>query len=176
MIYFAYGSNMLEEWIRNEDRAPGAIFMGLGQIFGYKLRFHKRSNDGSGKCNIIRSDLKTDLVYGIVYEFPQEQLCSLNQAEGLNYGYHQECKIPVRMQDGCEKYMLIYIADNIAIDDELKPYDWYYQLVICGAKEHRLPDEYISYLETITTTEDPIKDRKNKIKAELALEKYKNKK
>jgi hypothetical protein len=47
--YFAYGSNM--ETARLRERMPSAKPLGVAKLSGHELRFHKRSKDGSGKCN-----------------------------------------------------------------------------------------------------------------------------
>lgn len=46
-ITFAYGSNMPTARIR--ARCPSAVAMGVAELRGYELRWHKISNDGSGK-------------------------------------------------------------------------------------------------------------------------------
>jgi gamma-glutamylcyclotransferase len=55
MKYFAYGSNILEEWLHN--RVSDAKFFDIGYVTGRRLRFHKRSTDGSVKCDIPESSI-----------------------------------------------------------------------------------------------------------------------
>jgi gamma-glutamylcyclotransferase len=54
MLYFAYGSNMLTE--RLKARVPSTRPISPAILSDYDLRFHKRSTDKSGKCDIIKSD------------------------------------------------------------------------------------------------------------------------
>ena len=170
MKYFSYGSNMLEEWVKSSRRAPGASFLGAGNIQGYRLRFHKRSNDRSGKCNIVKTGSAEDVVYGVVFEVPEDQVGALDKAEGAGRGYHRERNIPVRFADGTEMCMLVYVADSNYINDALIPYAWYRRLVIAGAEQHRLPEHYIADLRAVSYSEDPNPNRA--AKAEKALNAY----
>lgn len=172
MKYFAYGSNMLEERLQSSNRVPGATFQTIGCVRGYKLRFHKKSIDSSAKCNIVRTDSVGDIVYGVVFEVPDHQLECLDRAEGVGHGYHRDYNIPVQLADGTKVPALAYIADSNAIDDNLIPYEWYRRLVIAGAEQHRLPEEYIEVLRIVLVSEDPEPNRPSKREAETALRAY----
>lgn len=41
-----------------------------------------------------------------------------------------------------------------SIDLNVRPYDWYRDLVIAGAREHGLPPEYIQALEAVPAIKD----------------------
>ena len=172
MKYFAYGSNMLEERLKSPERVPGAVFQATGCVQGYRLRFHKRSTDGSGKCNIVKTDSARDVVYGVVFEVPDNQLEALDSAEGVGCGYHCDYDIPVRLANGTEMLMLKYVADTNAIDDTFIPYVWYHRLVIAGAEQHRLPEEYIANLRRVPYSEDPDPKRPTKLEAEAVMKAY----
>lgn len=172
MKYFAYGSNMLEERLQSPCRAPGAVFLNTGSIQGYRLRFHKKSKDGSGKCNIVKTGSAEDVVYGVVFDVPENQLKALDKAEGVGYGYHHDCNIPVRLTGGTEMRMLLYVADSCCINDALIPYVWYQRLVTAGAEQHKLPKNYIADLKAVPSSEDPDPNRPAKLEAEEALNAY----
>ena len=53
-ITFAYGSNMPSARLRG--RCPSARAIGIAELRGHELRWHKRSKDGSGKCDIVAVD------------------------------------------------------------------------------------------------------------------------
>lgn len=169
--YFAYGSNMLTERLQSPDRVPGATFLATGAVRGYRLRFHKRSIDKSGKCNIAKTDSFEDVVYGVVFEIPDDQVKKLDVAEGLRSGYHHD-DIPVRFTDGTESGALAYVADSNAINNDLLPYEWYHKLVLAGAEQHRLPENYLAALRAVRTCEDPDPSRQAKVDAETALNAY----
>jgi hypothetical protein len=52
---------------------------------------------------------------------------------------------------------LTYYATSI--DPGIRPYDWYRDLVIAGAREHGLPEEYVRILEKVATVMDSDADR-----------------
>jgi len=170
MKYFAYGSNMLEEWLR--ARAPSAIFLSTGFVPGWTLRFEKRSVDGSGKCNIAPSETPADIAYGVVFELPDTELPALDRAEGVGHGYHRDYNVPVTFPDGHVEKILAYIADPDAIDRNLKPYCWYQALVVAGAEQHGLPPNYIARLRAFSCNDDPNPNRATKLEADRALAAY----
>ena len=172
MKYFAYGSNMLEERLKSPKRVPGAVFQATGCVQGYILLFHKRSRDGACKCNIVKTGSARDVAYGVVFEVPDNQLEALNIAEGVGCGYHCDYDIPVRLANGTEMLMLKYVADTNAIDDTFIPYVWYHRLVIAGAEQHRLPEEYIADLRRVPSSEDLNPNRVTMREAEAAMNAY----
>jgi len=113
-----------------------------------------------------------DVTYGVVFEIPEDQLEALNRAEGVGHGYHHDYNILVRLADGTETRMLAYVADSNVIDDALTPYVWYHQLVIAGAEQHQLPQDYIADLQAVPDSEDPNPHRDTKLEAEATLNAY----
>jgi hypothetical protein len=118
---------------------------------GYTVRYNKRSEDGSGKCNLVRTK-ESDRVYGVIYEFLDQEKPSLDKHEGLGRDYHTE-EIRVITDNG-ETGAYTYVADESAVDDSLRPYSWYKELVVEGARQHSLPDEYIAQLEGVDADTD----------------------
>jgi gamma-glutamylcyclotransferase len=169
MKYFTYGSNMLEQRLRAKDRVPDAAPVGAALIKGYQLWFHKRSKDESGKCNIFQTGDHNDVVYGVVFDVPENQLEALDKAEGLDY--HHE-PINVTLLDGNHLCTLTYVAGADVVDKSLVPYDWYHELVIAGAEQHQLPATYVAALREVRSKPDPKKDRPEKLKAEAALQAF----
>ncbi|HEY0323631.1 MAG TPA: gamma-glutamylcyclotransferase family protein [Pyrinomonadaceae bacterium] len=155
MKYFAYGSNMLHQ--RLKRRVPSAKIVSTAKLVGYKLRFHKRGRDGSGKCNAFKTNDPQDKVYGAVFEIGSLEKIVLDESEGLGYGYNEEQVELLSNGNKIEAFM--YIADNSAIDESLAPYTWYKEFVVNGAKQNSLPPEYISYLESFAAMKDPDKVR-----------------
>ncbi len=153
LVAFAYGSNMLTGRIRK--RCPSATALGIAELHGHELRWHKRSRDGSGKCNVMQTSDATAVVYGVLYEIPVGEKPALDKAEGLGNGYE------VRNGDvafnGAPRMAAIYHATDI--DPSLKPYTWYKAFVVAGAKEHNLPDKYIGRLVATDAIEDPDRER-----------------
>ena len=55
----------------------------------------------------------------------------------------------------------LYVADEPDATAHLRPYVWYKRFIVEGARNHRLPLEYIKHLEQIETDEDPNRARHN---------------
>lgn len=148
MLYFAYGSNMSVDWLKG--RVPSAAVKSTGSISGHALKFNKVSKDGSGKCNIEHTGNKEDVVEGVVFEFDKAEKDALNRAEGLGYGYDEKT-VTVSTNEGEIKAVTYYATKT---DDSLKPYTWYMDYVINGAKENNFPADYITKLEQVDAIED----------------------
>lgn len=168
MKYFAYGSNMLNE--RLQARVSSASNPVNFTLEGYSLRFHKRSSDGSGKCNIVPATAKDAVVHGVIFDVAQIQIETLDDAEGVGHGYERE-NLTVKVGDAANDVAL-YVATPSHIDDTLQPYDWYLDLVLAGAEQHSLPKEYSAKLKTIRFTRDLNLNRKARMEAIRALEMY----
>lgn len=164
MKYFAYGSNMFTPRLR--ERVPSAQVVDVAKLVGYRLRFHKRSRDKSGKCNALRTDDPQDTVWGVVFEIDPSEKGRLHDAEGLGKGYREAIVQMVGSQGQMTAFL--YVAEASAIDDSLKPYTWYKQFVIHGAHQHSLPDAYIQDIETVDAISDPDKKREQRNLAILA--------
>ena len=54
-----------------------------------------------------------------------------------------------------------YVADETAVDESLRPYSWYREFVVKGARQHPLPDEYIAQLESVNGDADPDAERES---------------
>ena len=147
MKIFCYGSNMNTE--RITERCSSSRFISRAKVNGYKLLFNKRSKDKSGKANLIYTGDKSS-VWGVIFDISEDQKPLLDKAEGLGKGY-DEYKLIVINDLGEEIECVCYIAtDEKYLDNNLKPYDWYKEYCLIGAKQHNLPDDYILTIESVT--------------------------
>lgn len=162
--YFAYGSNMLTRRLTAADRAPSARPIGIGYVEGRRLTFDKASEDGSGKCDAEATGKPTDRVYGVMFEIAVTDKAALDKAESLGTGYREEY---AEVVTGTENRKLqTYIAINKGTG--LRPYHWYKAIVVAGAVEHGLPNNYVEWLKAIESIEDPNAERRSKHEALLA--------
>ena len=156
MLYFAYGSNMCEA--RLQRRVPSARALQTARLSGYKFRFHKQSSDGSAKGNAFHTGNPEDAVYGVLFHIDGREKAALDMAEAVGKGY---AELAVTVSDGAgnrhEAFM--YVAEHSAVDDQLFPYTWYKRFVVEGARQHALPDDYLSQIEAMTDIEDPDRNR-----------------
>ncbi|MBI4189054.1 MAG: gamma-glutamylcyclotransferase [Betaproteobacteria bacterium] len=146
---FAYGSNMLTARLR--ERVPSAVAIGTGRLLGHVLKWHKRSRDGSGKCDAEATGRIEDVVWGVLFELNAAEKPALDRAEGLNNGY-VERQVDIITDRGTVS-AVAYIAT--ATDPSLHPYHWYKAFVVAGAREHGLPQEYLQSLESAPSIPDP---------------------
>lgn len=154
IYYFAYGSNMFI--CRLKGRIPSAQVVGKLSIQNFDLRWHKVSNnDGSGKCNIFRTDKRVNEVWGVLYTMNRNELHLLDRAEGCGNGY--------RRIEICGKYkhtsIEAFTYSATKIDYELLPFYWYKMYVLKGAQEHDLPESYLSKISLVSSVKDPDRNR-----------------
>jgi gamma-glutamylcyclotransferase (GGCT)/AIG2-like uncharacterized protein YtfP len=156
---FSYGSNMLTARIK--DRIKSYSILGVGFIKEHSLKIHKRSKDLSGKADAYYTGNIEDLVWGVVGEITEQDKVILDKIEGLGKGYNQKTE-KVNLVDGSVINSIIYCADEKFIDRDLKPYHWYKRFVLEGAKENKLPDDYINKIDKIESIADNDTERSKK--------------
>ncbi len=129
--------------------------MGMAELHGYKLKWHKRSSDGSGKCDVVETDSAGAVVFGVLFRIAAAEKPALDRAEGVGRGYDE--KLATVIWNGESRNSTTYSA--AARDESLRPYTWYRALVVAGAREHCLPAGYVARLEDAEAIEDPNRER-----------------
>lgn len=157
---FSYGSNMLYSRISN--RCPSVEVVDKVCIPGFKLDFNKLSRDDSGKANITKTDNKDDFIWGVIHRISWNDKPELDKAEGLGHGYDLVSMNKLSITTNFNHHIKSYISTDKKYHTRKKPYAWYMQLVIEGAKENGLPDEYINQLKNIGSKPDKNERRKLK--------------
>lgn len=147
--YFAYGSNLHP--LRLLERVASAELVGVCRYEAHRLAFDKQGRDGSGKCTLVNTGSEADVVYGALYTLDPVQKRDLDRFEGSGYCEHQ-----ITLQcHGQEYHCFTYLAQRSYIIDSLKPYHWYKQLIVLGARYLRLPDPYLASIESVASIDDP---------------------
>lgn len=142
------------------DRVPSAIKVDVGILELHELKFHKISKkDGSAKCDARETGKPEHYVYGVLFHISQEEKPELDQKEGLGYGYEQK-NVLIKLENGSIIEAFTYYATDI--DSTLKPLSWYKEHVLRGAKENKLPEDYIRGIEIIESNEDTDLERCDK--------------
>ena len=149
MLYAAYGSNLHP--LRLSARLASARLLGTGQLANWSLRFHKKGKDESGKCSIVAGD---EGVFLAVFDISAEDKLALDRIEGLGRGY-AETSLHVPPFGECASY----IAEKSSIDESLRPYDWYKDLVLAGGRAHGFPDSYLARIASVQAIRDPDRER-----------------
>jgi len=125
------------------------------RLHGHRLKFHKRSLDGSAKCDIEHTQNNADIVHGVAYQVYTREKITLDSYEGLGIGYAEK-QVTIVLPDNRVLEAVTYYATTI--DASLLPYHWYKEHVLRGAREHKLPERYIQTIESIPSIPDPDPD------------------
>lgn len=153
---FSYGSNMLFQRIK--ERVNSVEVVKVHELKGYFLRFNKKSRDGSAKANVIQSNINGHSVIGIIQRIRMQEKPVLDRYEGLGQGYQLQ-NFQVEIDDQLTK-IHYYQAFEENYLTQGKPYHWYLNFVVAGAKENLLPDHYINRLKQVESIEDPDMQRR----------------
>ncbi len=152
--------------LRLQERVPSAKKLEIVTLTNHQLRFNMNCDDGSGKCDAFQTNNIKDTVIGALFEIDKNEKDVLDRAESLGFGYDEK-SVCVQNYSGEVFKALTYYA--IKIDASLKPYSWYLNHVIIGAKETKLPTDYLAVIESIECVEDPDKNRDAKQRAMYSL-------
>jgi len=126
--------------------------VGVIELNQHRLAFQKRGRDGSSKCNLVHTGGESDGVYGAIYQMDSAHKQALDSFEGKGNGYH-DSQLTVELH-GKEHSCFTYFAQSSHIDDGLKPYHWYKDLVVLGAQHLQFPNAYVRSIELIESVED----------------------
>lgn len=145
MLYFAYGSNM--ERFQMKRRCPGSRFVAKAKLYDHELTFVRPSPSAtSGFADLKMA--KGKVVEGVLWEIEEADLKALDEYEGSPREYVRRT-VTVEVPDGRRVQVLTYVVVNPHGDQP--PSRRYLNLLIQGAEEHDLSDEYVMRLEAIKT-------------------------
>lgn len=151
--YFAYGSNLHP--FRLGARIQSSKFLAVAHLEGYSLRFHKRGADLSGKCNAFYTGLEEDRLPGVVYSMEAAEKSLLDGIEGTGY-VTQSITLDL---SGTVCTAFAYFAQPDYLDEDLKPYNWYRELVYIGARYHGFSSAYVKRIQEVEAIADHDKER-----------------
>jgi gamma-glutamylcyclotransferase len=128
------------------SRITSAEIIGPAFLNDKRISFNKRSNDGSGKANLVKR--AGDITWGVLYEIDFHDLETLDRVEvGYERVGEQEWKL-----DGTVVEAVTYVSKILT--DYPRAYQWYKELVLSGARENDLPQDYIAHLERLPSKPD----------------------
>ncbi len=142
-------------------RVPSAQAIGAYRLMRHDLRFHKRSGkDDSAKCDAYATgDDDADdgsVVMGRLFRIAAGDAGKLDEAEGLGKGYERKT---VCVMDDAGKVEDAFTYCATRIDTCLRPYTWYKEHVLAGAREANFPDDYIDKIAAVAADKDPDRER-----------------
>ncbi|MFQ5532396.1 MAG: gamma-glutamylcyclotransferase family protein [Candidatus Methylomirabilales bacterium] len=146
MLYFAYGSNMERHHMKRRCRS--AKFVAAARLRDYELNFTGISTMWGGGV----ADLKPvngGVVEGVLWEIGEADLKELDDYEGYPKVYVRK-NIDVETLDGRKMQAFAYFM--VRPGTYKAPSRRYMRLLVSGAEEHDLSDEYVMRLEAIRTS------------------------
>ena len=143
MLYFAYGSNM--ERFQLKRLCPKAKFVAAAVLPDHELTFSGNSQMWGGGIATLR-EKPGHQVEGVAWEISEVERKALDGYEGFPDLYLRK-EIQLRTSSGKVIAAFAYIMGDPG--RETPPSKRYKQLLISGAEEHGLSDEYVAFLESI---------------------------
>jgi hypothetical protein len=150
MLYFAYGSNM--NWQQIRDRCPSARYVGNATLPDHRLAFTRKSVDrGCGVADAIPTE--GCHLWGVVYEISDLDVGRLDASEGFrpkrekNSYFRRECLIWLDGDDQRPLTVSAYFGDPQT--NPPLPNAEYKNLIVSGAQYWHLPEKYVGELEQI---------------------------
>lgn len=158
---------MLTERLTADNRCPDAKFCGCAFAEGAVIEFSKRSElDGSGKATLCQATGQQ--APGVLFKIPNAQRVALDRVEGFRKGYDRCDAFPVhRSSSDAIVQAVTYLATSPEANH--KPYDWYLALIVAGAQQHDLGDDYVAKLRREPYERDDCIARKTRKEAIVAL-------
>ena len=141
-LYFAYGSNMDQDQMR--ERCPDAVLIGPVVLADYRLAFTIFSPKRLCGCaDIVPS--AGDSVYGLLYRLTDTDMRALDGFEGHPVHYR---RILVRVNSRGEE-MDAYSYEVVHKQEDLLPSAHYLGLLRAAADRSAFPDNYQAFLRNI---------------------------
>jgi len=158
MLYFAYGSNM--DWDQIRERCPSARFLGIAVLLDHRLAFSRYSSSSTRKCGVADAvKYEGKQVWGVVYDIDERDIGNLDKKEGFQLGrrnnsYQREQR-HVFLDGNQEKPLAVGIYFATPQPGPHLPSQKYKDLILSGAKYWHLPKDYIrDILEPIQVQEE----------------------
>ncbi len=144
--YFAYGSNLSNHRM---TRRTGPIRKAhVARLNDYRLAFNNTDKAGAELyANIVPS--AGDIAWGVAYWCSPQAMAALDEYEGVADGCYRREWVEVETSDGERLQAEVYIGGEKFTVAEGRPSDWYLDIILLGAKEHGLPEEYIRGIEML---------------------------
>lgn len=136
MLYFAYASNM--NLLQMKRWCPGSRFLKTVLLEGHRFVYDGFSVPWDGAVgNIVRA--KTERVWGALYEITESDRFTLDAFEGYPKAYERK-DVDVKDAEGNIYRATTYVRAGRAVG---KPHPDYEKVVLDGAKDCHLPEEYV---------------------------------
>lgn len=140
-FYFAYGSNLSRD--RKSSRTGPIREARRCRLMDFRLTFNKKGRNGQVYANVESAPGQE--VWGVLYRCDEQAMKKMDEHEGVSSGDYRRETVKVIADDGKVYAALAYVA--LKTCPEGFPSPDYLQKIVRGAKEHCLPDAYVSKIE-----------------------------
>jgi len=148
--YFAYGSNLCRA-ILVERRGLRPLESRRARLDGHRLAFDLPVGPGErGVANLVVDPAAA--TWGVCYLLDASACEHLDRTEGVHRGYYRRLQVSVVTDDGTSLAAFAY-QGNVSVAGR-KPSQRYLGLLLDGAREHGLPEEWIRHLEGLELAVD----------------------
>lgn len=156
--YFAYGSNMSRA-IFVEHRGMRPSETTWGWVEGYRLCFDLPVGPGErGVANVIPAEGARTC--GVLYRITAEEAERLDRTEGVHGGFYGRIAVCAGTA-GAETIHAFTYHSSYASPGR-KPSPRYMGLLLDGAREHGLPDDYVVFLQGFALADDERRERRRR--------------
>ncbi|XP_064613110.1 gamma-glutamylcyclotransferase-like [Liolophura sinensis] len=144
--YFAYASNLLEERVNHTlGNDSSAKVIGPAKLQDYDLCFDYYSEEWKG-CKATCHSAPRKVLWGVLWEVTAEDKALLARAEEVYLGKYREIEVDVTTPDGDTYRSFCYQLGEI-MDANGLPSPQYKDVIVRGARQAGLPEEYINLLK-----------------------------
>jgi hypothetical protein len=153
MWYFAYGSNMQRATLRGRRGVTARRALAV-RVPGWRVVFDKPPliPIGEAFANLI-PDAEA-IAFGVAFDVSDDDHAHIEFSEGVLIGNYRRVALAVEPLAPCaEPPALVASLSSDRRDAALRPSARYMGLVIGGAGEHGLPDDYLAWLRSVPVGE-----------------------
>ncbi len=144
--YFAYGSNMASSQMA--ARCPGATLLGVARLPDYRLAFDAWSDRRGGLVADALPAPGRDL-WGVLWDVNDAHAAALDRYEGVARGQYRRENVSVQTATGEPVEAFAYIICDPG--EEGPTTEGYRDILLEGAREHRLPPACVKAIEAVPT-------------------------
>lgn len=145
MFYFAYGSNLSQEQMR--QRCHDSRLVGRGCLEGYRLDFtHYSTKRGGGTADVV--ECQNEEVWGLVYEISAKDRNYLDSKEARADIY---TRFQTNINTDKSRISDVWVYKVVQKESFVPPTREYLQIIKDAAAKFDFPEKYRKYLDTIRT-------------------------
>lgn len=158
--YFGYGSNT-ERGTFLGRRRMRPVEVRIGRLDGFELRFDLGVGRGErGVANVAARD--GDHVWGVLWRISGDGAQHLDRTEGVHRGFYRRLAVQVTTPDGARVPAFTYHSFRGRAG--CKPSRRYLGLLLAGARQHGLPEDWIVRLRSFELAHDERRPREGRLR------------